>query len=173
MKSVRLLSIAIVTLIAASWSAQAQQRSYKEGAAPAAPLAVGDPIMRLYRISGVRDNGAGSDAGVATSFHCSSFSTVDEKLRITLRNFNHTQVANRAITIHPLDTVTLSTHLTRIFTEDFQLSPGVSINQGSAEIFATSVDIVCSAMIIDAAVAFPDGVALHMVRFNAAPGTQE
>jgi hypothetical protein len=166
------LSIAAVALLAAMLPAHAQ-RAYPEGAAPAAPLATTDPLVRLYRISGVRDNGAGADGGVATSFHCSSFSTVDEKLRITLRNFNHTQVANRTVTIHPLDTVTLSTHFARIFTEDLQLSPGVNINQGSAEIFATSVDIVCSAMIIDAAVAFPDGVALHMVRFNAAPGTQE
>ena len=54
------------------------------------------------------------------------------------------------------------------------MSPGETINQGSAEILATSIEVFCSAMIVDAAVNFPgEGVALHLVRFNAIPGTQE
>jgi hypothetical protein len=171
MKSIT-LSIVAFALFAASLPAQAQ-RAYPEGAAPAAPLAVGDPLVRLYRISGVRDNGAGSELGVATSFHCTSASTVDETLRIVIRNFDGTVVGSRTITHHPQDTATFSTHFTRIFTEDFQLSRGVIINQGSAEISATSTDIFCSAMIVNAASSSPDGIALHMVRFNAAAGSQE
>ena len=166
------LSIAAFVLFAASLPAQAQ-RPYPEGAAPAAPLAVGDPLVRIYRISGVRDNGAGAELGVATSFHCSSASSVDETLRIVIRNFDGTVVGSRAITHHPQDTVTFSTHFTRIFTEDFALSRGVVINQGSADISATSPDIICSAMIVNAASTSPDGIALHMVRFNAAAGSQE
>jgi hypothetical protein len=165
-------SLAAFALLAAMLPAQAQ-RAYPEGAAPAAPLATTDPLVRLYRISGVRDNGGGVEFGVATSFHCSSASTVDETLRITLRNFDGTQVASRAVTLPPRDTVTLSTHITRIFTEDVALSRGVVINQGSAEILGTSADIFCSAMIVDAATGSPQGIALHMVRFNAATGSQE
>ena len=166
------LSIVAIALFATMLPAQAQ-RAHPEGAAPTAPLATTDPLVRLYRISGVRDNGGATNAGVATSFHCTSFSTVDERVRITLRNFNATQVASRAFVLHSRDTITLSTHLTTIFTDDFQLSPGVVINQGSAEILGTSADIICSAMIVDAGVAFPDGIALHMVRFNAAAGSEE
>jgi hypothetical protein len=90
-----------------------------------------------------------------------------------VRNFDGAVVGARTITHHPGDTVTLSTHFTRLFVEDFALSRGVVINQGSAEISATSTDIFCSAMIVNAASASPDGIALHMVRFNAATGTQE
>jgi hypothetical protein len=175
MKSVKLLSIAIVTLVAASLPAQAQQRSYKEGAAPEAkaPEAVGDPLKRLYRISGVRDTGSGLNAGVATSFHCTSFSTVDETLQVSVRNFNGTVVVTRNITITPFRTLTLSTHGTLLFAEDSILSPGVIINQGSANILATDINIFCSAMIVDAATASPQGISLHMVRYNPVPGTQE
>jgi hypothetical protein len=48
-----------------------------------------------------------------------------------------------------------------------------SINQGSAQIQATSLLVHCTAMIIDAAVQIPQGTALHMVRINPAPDTQE
>ncbi|HET7681127.1 MAG TPA: hypothetical protein VFK79_13470, partial [Xanthobacteraceae bacterium] len=68
---------------------------------------------------------------------------------------------------------TLSTHFTRMFFEDAVLSPGEAINQGQAEIFATSVDIFCSVMIVDAEVVFPEGIELHLVRFNPMPGTLE
>jgi hypothetical protein len=159
-------------LFAAMLPAQAQ-RAYPEGAAPTAPLAATDPLLRIYRISGVRDNGGGSEVGVATSFHCSSASTVNESLRIVVRNFDDTLVATRTFILRPRDTLTLSTHFTKVFVEDFTLSPGVAIKQGSAEILATSANVFCSAMIIDAASPSPLGVALHMVRFNAAAGSQE
>jgi len=42
-----------------------------------------------------------------------------------------------------------------------------------AGIIATSKEIFCSAMIVDAVAAIPNGVALHMVRFNPAQGSVE
>jgi hypothetical protein len=163
---------AAVALFAAMLPANAQ-RAYPEGGAPTVSLAATDPLLRIYRISGVRDTGAGDEVGVATSFHCTSASTVDESLRIVVRNFDDTLVASRAFIVHPRDTLSLSTHFTKVFVEDFVLSRGVIIKQGSAEITATSADIFCSAMIIDAASASPLGIALHLVRFNAAAGSQE
>ncbi len=75
MKSIASAFVA-VGLLAAILPAQAQQqRSYAEGAAPE-PKAVGDPLLRLYRVSGVLDNGGGPESGRATSFHCTSVSTV-------------------------------------------------------------------------------------------------
>ena len=62
MKSIS-ASIVAVGLLAAILPAQAQ-RSHPEGAAPE-PKAVGDPLQRIYRLSGVSDNGGGAAALVA------------------------------------------------------------------------------------------------------------
>jgi hypothetical protein len=170
MKSIS-ASIVAVGLLAAILPAQAQ-RSHPEGAAPE-PKAVGDPLQRIYRLSGVSDNGGAPERGRATSFHCTSGSTVNETLVIRVRDFDGDIVGARSIIIAPNRTRTLSTHFTRMFFEDATLSPGEAINQGSAEILATSVQVFCSAMIVDAEVNFPKGIALHLVRFNAIPGSQE
>jgi hypothetical protein len=92
---------------------------------------------------------------------------------IRVRDFDGAKVADRSIRIMPNRTRTLSTHFTRLFFEDAVLSPGEVINQGSAEILASSIEVFCSAMIVDADVNFPQGIALHLVRFNAIPGLQE
>jgi hypothetical protein len=172
MKSIVSVFVA-VGLLAALLPAQAQQqRPYPEGAAPQ-PRAIGDPARRIYRVSGVRDNGGGAEGGQATSFHCTSVSTVDERLVIRVRDFNGAIVGERSIEISPNRTRTLSTHLTRLFFEDAIISPGEAIEQGSAEILATSSEVFCSVMIISAAANVPEGIELHLVRFNAIPGSQE
>ena len=166
-------TIVAVALLAASLPAQAQEdRSYPEGGAPES-RAVGDPLQRLYRVSGVRDDGGASGNGQATSFHCTNVSGGNETLVIRVRDFNGDQVADRSIRIRANRTRTLSTHFTRLFFEDAVLSPGEVINQGSAEILATSIEIFCSAMIVDAATNSVQGIDLHLVRFNAIPGSQE
>jgi hypothetical protein len=164
-------AIVAVFLAAAIMPAQAQQRPYAEGAVT--PKAVGDPMIPLYSISGVRDNGAGGNSGVATTFDCTSLSTVNETVQFTIRNFNGDIIAAPSFTIMPNRTLTVSTHFTNLFFEDAALSRGKSINSGSARISATSTDIICSAMIVDAAVGFPEGIALHLVRFNPIAGTEE
>jgi hypothetical protein len=166
------LSFASIALIALLVPAAAQQRPFPEGSAPA-PKAVGDPLLRIYKVSGIRDNGGGADTGVATTFHCTSFSTVNETLRIGVRNFNASIAGARTVTIAPNNTMTISTHTTRGFTEDAIISPGTIINQGSAEIQATSVNVFCSAMIVDASTNNGQGIALHLVRFNVIPDTEE
>src|SRR5262249_39929881 len=50
-----------------------------------ADAAVGDPEMVIYRFPGVADNGGGAGVGVATVFHCTNFSGVQETLRIVTR----------------------------------------------------------------------------------------
>jgi hypothetical protein len=172
MKSIVSVIVAVGLLTAILPAQAQQQRSYAEGAAPQ-PEAVGDPLQRLYRISGVRDSGNAPESGQATSFHCTSVSTVNETLVIRVRDFDGAIVGARSITISPNRTRTMSTHFTRMFFEDATVSPGEVINQGSAEILATSIQVFCSAMIVDAAVNFPEGIALHLVRFNAIPGSQE
>jgi hypothetical protein len=163
--SIRWLSVGIVLFLTANVSARAQDRVGSEGAA--APLAVGDQLQLLYRIAGVTDK-----AGVATSFHCSSLSSVTETVSIVIRNFNGTVRANTSFSVATLQTKTASTRATNLFAEDVNLNTG-AVGQGLALIRATSSDVFCSAMVVDAAAAVPQGIALHMVRSSAKTGTQE
>jgi len=165
-------SLVAAALFAATLPAQAQQRPYAEGQAPT-PKAVGDPLQTIYRVSGVRDNGGGANSGTATSFHCTNLSNVDETIKITLWQFNGGKITDASETISKNQTFTASTHDTRGFIEDRFLSRGIEIKQGSARISATTTNLICSAMIVDASVAFPEGIALHLVRFNPIAATEE
>lgn len=137
------------------------------------PEATTDPLKGIYRVSGVRDNGGAINTGVATSFHCTNFSTVTENIRYLILNFNGIVVADVTATVASFRTHTASTHGTVMFNEDAFLSTGTVIEQGFAIIQATSPKVFCSAMIIDAAAAVPNAVSLHMVRVSPVPGTQE
>jgi hypothetical protein len=54
-----------------------------------ADAAQGDPEVIIYRFPGVRDDGATTNVGVATVFHCTNFSGVPEPVR-------HAQQQHRA-----------------------------------------------------------------------------
>ena len=173
MRTHTLLAISSATALAilsAILPAQAQDRANQPQTT--APLATTDPLKTIYRVSGIRDNGGLANAGVATSFHCTNFSSVPEKIRFFIRNFSAVQVADISRDVPAFRTHTASTHGTAAFNEDTFLAPGILIEQGSAVIQSTSLNVHCSAMIVDGAAAAV-GIALHMVRLNPAPGTQE
>jgi len=131
--------------------------------------AVGDAEVILYRFPGVVDNvGGGGILGVATLFHCTNFSGVNETIRIVVRDVSAGVVANLAITLPHLRTITFSTHLVAFYLQT-SLDTGI-INPGTAAIAATSTAVVCTAMAIDGSLV---GVALHGIRFSPIPGTQE
>jgi hypothetical protein len=65
----------------------------------------------------------------------------------------------------------VSTHPTTIFIES-NLATG-TFSQGTTAIAATSINVICTAMIVDAASASPIGIALRGIRFNPIPGAQE
>lgn len=162
-----ILSILALATLLAIPPVQAQQNAF-------AGRAVGDPQKLIYRIAGVRDSGDVSNVGVATTIHCTNFGPVAETVRYVIRTANGTVVANVFKTIDAGATEAASTHFTAMVDEDGVLAPGVSINPGSAVIFTTSPQkVICSAMIVDAASAAPQGIALHMVRFNPISNTQE
>lgn len=165
MKRVGSLSVGTVLFLAMTFCAQAQDRV--SPGESAAPLATGDPLKVLYRISGITDK-----VGVATSFHCSSFSTVTETLSLVVRNFNGTVLANNSLSVAPSQTRTVSTRGTNLYSEDLVLNTG-PVTQGLALIRATSVDIACSAMVVNATASLPQGIELHMVRSNPMAGSQE
>jgi hypothetical protein len=153
-------SIFVLTTLAAILPAQAQSG------------AVTDPLKIIYKVSGVNDTGDATNVGIATSFICTNFGNVEEKLRFLVREENG-NATTKFLNVGSGETVTASTHFTNVFSEDLTLTPGISIRQGAAAISATSVNVFCSAMIVDAASSSPNGIALHLVRFNPAPGTQE
>jgi len=136
-----------------------------------AQAALGDAEVIIYRFPGVRDNGGADNTGVATTFHCTNFSGVPETIRIVVRDFDSTLKANLPFVVIHLATLTMSTHQTTFYS-DGSLSAGV-VAQGTAAIAATSTNIICTAVTLDAASASPDGFALRGIRFNPVPGSQE
>ena len=138
-----------------------------------ASAGVNDPEVIIYRFPGVFDNGGAAGTGTATVFHCTNFSGTSETIRFVTRNNAGGLTTNVAPTIFHLQTITLSTHDTLAYGEDFQLGTG-GLFQGTTAIAATSINIICTAMTIDAANPLrPDGVALRGIRFNPVPGSQE
>jgi len=133
--------------------------------------AIGDAEVILYRFTGVHDNGGASGTGVATTFHCTNFSGTGESIRIVVRDSVAGVVANTAITASHLQTKTFTTHVVFLYGGS-PLNTG-AVMQGTAAIAATSTSVVCTAMTIDAASTSPVGIALHGVRFNPIPGSQE
>jgi hypothetical protein len=139
-------------------------------AAPAGATTT-DPELVIYRIPGVLDSGGASNTGTATVFHCTNFSGAQENLRIVVRDSDSTIKGNLALVINHLQTVTLATRGVAIYVETvFTMG---TIQQGTAAIAATSVEVVCTAVTVDAASASPVGFALRAIRFNPAPGSQE
>jgi hypothetical protein len=142
------------------------------GMAAPASAAVGDPEVIIYRASGVRDTGGGAFTGLATAFHCTNFSGVSESIRFVVRNTTGALLANQAVTVPHLNTVTVATKEigSYLITNNLNTNP---IEQGTAAIAATSINVTCTVWVVQANITTPEGIALHMTRFNPAPGTQE
>jgi hypothetical protein len=139
-------------------------------AAPA-DAAQADPEVLIYRFPGVKDDGGGSNIGVATVFFCTNFSGVTENIRFVTRGSDGTLLINTFTFIIHLQTLTLSTHTTNAYADSSMNTGGVS--QGTTAIAATSINIICTAMTVDAANTKPVGVALRGIRFSPVPGSQE
>lgn len=168
----KVAALAVTVALAFTVSGTAQDRTNPLGNG-VAPMATTDPEMMIYRVAGVVNSNATMMNGVATSFMCYSNSAVAENVRIRILNWNGEVAGDIYHVIQSKRTVTFSTHSTASLAEDALLAEGKLINQGTAAIIATSKEVYCSAMLIDAATTVPNGIALHMVRFNPAPGTVE
>ena len=143
----------------------------------AADAAQTDPEVIIYRFPGVIDSGTGQNTGVATVFHCTNFSGVVENIRFVTRAANGNLLTNLAFPNAHLATLTASTHETAFYSDAATpLNTGV-VAQGTTAIAATSINVVCTAVTIDAAAPngslVPNGFALRGVRFNPVPGSQE
>jgi hypothetical protein len=69
-------------------------------------------------------------------------------------------------------TLSAGTHANFAYGLDVLLNTG-GLNSGTTAIAATSTNIICTAMTVDAANPKPDGVALRGIRFSPVPGSQE
>ena len=110
-------------------------------------------------------------AQFATVFFCTNFSGVPETLRVAVRGPTGALLANVAVTVNHLNTTALATHDTFSLTE-VNLNTGV-FTHGTAAMAATTVNMTCSARQFSAGNANPQGIGLHMTRFNPIAGTQE
>jgi hypothetical protein len=141
------------------------------GMAAPAVAAQPDPEVVIYRFPGVLDRGESAGQGAATVFHCTNFSGVDETIRFVTRAGTGALASNVTVTISHLQTKTVQTHITATYTGN-SLATG-QIAQGTTAIAATSINIICTAMTIDASASVPIGVALRGIRFSPVPGSQE
>jgi hypothetical protein len=136
-----------------------------------AQAGVNDPEVIIYRFPGVLDNGGAPHVGVATVFHCTNFSGVEENIRFVTRNGSNALLSNALFSFSHLQTISMSTHITIAY-GDFNLGTG-AVNTGTTAIAATSINIACTAVTIDASTTVPVGVALRGIRFSPVPGSQE
>jgi hypothetical protein len=135
-----------------------------------AQAATTDPEILIYRFAGVADDGGTSNAGVATVISCTNFSGVTEMVRIVVRTDSGTLKINSALPVSHLSTTISTTHTNRLYPAFGLLTGQV---YGTAAIAATSTNIICTAVVVDAASTVPNGFALRGIRFSPAPGSQE
>jgi hypothetical protein len=141
---------------------------------PTAPAsaATTDPEVIIYRFPGVRDNGGAANTGVATVFHCTNFSGVDETVRLVTRFSTGGLASNLTVNISHLQTESAATKPILAYNNETDLLTG-AVGQGTTAIAATSINVICTAMTIDASATVPTGVALRGIRFSPVPGSQE
>src|SRR5262245_52733526 len=124
----------------------------------AAAASTTDPEVIIYRFPSVRDDGGTSGNGVATVFHCTNFSGATETLRFVTRDYDSGIKSNLTFNLNHLRTVSVVTHNTNAYGTDLPLLTG-DVNGGTTAIAATSTNIICTAVTIDAANTKPVGVA--------------
>src|SRR5262249_42975693 len=108
-----------------------------------------DPLMVLYAWAGAVDSGAaGTNTGVASSVHCTSFSNVNETVRVLVKDQNSINLGDQSLTLSTGKTITFSTRSTAAFGETL-LNAGPLL-QGSLAVLATSTNIFCTAQVLDA-----------------------
>jgi len=138
-----------------------------------ASAGVNDPEIIIYRFAGVKDDGGANNLGVATVFQCTNFSGEGEHVRFVSRGVSGFLISNQFESIGHLGSVTSVTHVNAAYGATSSLIMNTSAMQGTVAIAATSINVICTAMTVDAANPKPDGVALRGIRFNPAPGSQE
>jgi len=137
-----------------------------------AQAGVNDPEVLIYRFNGVRALLGSPTPG--TVFHCTNFSGATEMIRFVTRTQSGAISGNQALPISHLQTVTASFSNISTYSIDLILTIFNDLAiQGTTAIAATSASMFCTAMVMETNQLVPVGIALHAIRFNPAPGSQE
>ena len=117
-----------------------------------ADAATSDPDVTIYRFSGVRDTGSAPLTALATVFHCTNFSGETQNIRLVTRRTDGILLSNLIFGLDHLATLTVTTHSSSAHVQDAPRLTG-AVSQVMTAIAATSTNIICKAMTIDAATA--------------------
>jgi hypothetical protein len=172
-----LSSMLFVTTVQAQ--SEMKKRGFSRGSArTVAPEGVGDVYKVVYRVSGTleRDFNVGPSTAnnSSTAFICSNFSATSEKIYFLTRDWNWSIAGSVEFTISSNRTAVALTRAAESIEADLTIIPsGFAVLGGSTVIMSTTTNLHCSALILDRSLPTMNGVALHMVRFNALGGTME
>ncbi len=128
-------------------------------------------LTTIYVGSGVRDDGAIINSGIATVFNCSNVSGLPANVRFLVLDSTGAVEANATSVLSHGATFTAATHSTLTFLENADLATD-AVGQGVVNIESTQSGVFCNAMIVDAADA-GEGISLPLVRINGHPGAEE
>jgi hypothetical protein len=129
--------------------------------------------MIIYKVSGVTSRGTTPLEGSSTAVICTNLSGSTVTMEMVWRDHDEAVVSNINFQLDVQDTKLYATKHTEAFFEDVTPATPPEINQGFVVVRSTSRQVICSAMVVDAAAAAPSGIALHMVRYNAINGSVE
>ncbi len=126
------------------------------------PLLNGEKAKLLYTVVGVTDRN-----DLTTVFHCTSTERDNGKtIQLGIEVFEHDGgVANDialgsgTVSIPPGHTATVGTQDTQVFVVRVIINTG-TIQQGSARIIATSKNVLCSAVLVNASIASPTSMVM-------------
>ena len=138
--------------------------------APAVPIAF-PTLTTIYVGAGVQDT-TGAGANTATVFSCGNVSGTATTVRIVILNSSGGVVDSLTEGLAHGAHLTAATRGVAAITGDLVMDSGV-VAGGLVNIEATQSGVFCTAALIDAVSAVATGVALHLVRVNAHPGTVE
>lgn len=135
------------------------------------PQAASDALKVIYRVPGVRSQGSTDNAGAVTTFICSNYSDTNEKIALWFVRKGYPTPIKFEVLMLPRSTDVFSTKDTNSFGQ-YVLAMG-DLSRTMAIILSSTTNLHCTAMIHNAATYVPVGIDLHMVRFNAHPGSVE
>ena len=123
----------------------------------------------IYLASGVNDTKFVQNS--ATAVHCTNVSGQDAAVTWRFYSAAGAIKGDHTATVAHAATYTVATQNIISFSETI-VDTGI-INQGMVTVLSTQSAVFCTAMILDDSQNGPNGVDLHMVRFNPHPGAVE
>ena len=148
------LALTSVLLLASllALTAYAQEPPMIDESGQIGELGLADPppagFSVLYMFSGVANHPISSTRRIATSVHCTNFSSTPIQTQIQLFSQMAGAVYSETISINSNETYTWSTQFTVIYRDITNLNTGI-IEQGSGRILADNSQLICTAQVLD------------------------